>query len=544
MTDHWERNLQHNRQTVEDSLGPGLVAIVSGSQSDQRYWEARFQRTRSEVFRRDGSTRIASIHEALPRGNFLGTLCVWEEFKRPDGHLSQGTHDQQVLISMLFGKGTRLSPFTQALGNCKPRFPTPYRFNDLYLSIGECSTLYSSLLVRYLHERGFRGAVVKWGDEIMLPGADWLASDEDFSQVDAVRYAWFTQPTVELAREKEWILADARDGRMIFQLVRQAQEALLRRAQSKQGDRHSRLGVNLGSLAASYPFLDLAQQAFCIELTNPRQRVDWDPYVWLALACSTEAEWLDEAAYERGMGITGMDALLERIPDFYSRLAGVRDALEKRNHRPFTVKVLDFGEVFWTDFGQHLALRQNLSALLAEDERGRLTRALFGIPEAKDMRGNRLVKTSLPDGADIQNSVIIDTEIHSPETVIHGGIIIGGTHGRLNLPHGGIAMFCTTSELTFEGPNAIAFQSILPELRLPQGGRHATVITPDGPLQFFTREAITDYKGANFTQPLEGNPISFDEAATLVEAADPALLTRLEQQARRDVMNKITILPQ
>ena len=64
MTAHWEHNLRHNRQTVEDSLGPGLVAIVSGSQADQRYWESRFQRTRSEVFRRDGSTRIVSIHEA------------------------------------------------------------------------------------------------------------------------------------------------------------------------------------------------------------------------------------------------------------------------------------------------------------------------------------------------------------------------------------------------------------------------------------------------------------------------------------------------
>ncbi len=88
MTAHWEHNLRHNRQAVEDNLGPGLVAIVSGSQADQRYWDGRFQRTRSEVFRRDGSTRITSIHEAVPRGNFLGTLCVWEGFNRPGGALA------------------------------------------------------------------------------------------------------------------------------------------------------------------------------------------------------------------------------------------------------------------------------------------------------------------------------------------------------------------------------------------------------------------------------------------------------------------------
>jgi hypothetical protein len=539
MTINWERNLRHNRQTVEDSLGPGLVAIVSGSQADQRYWEGRFQRTRAEVFRRDGSTRIVSVHEAVPRGNFLGTLCVWEGFNRPGGELAQGEGDPRVLISMLFGKGTRLSPFTQALGNCKPRFPTPYRFNNLHLSIGECSTLYSSSLVRHLHDRGFRGVVVKWGDEIMLPGADWLASGEDFSQVDAVRFAWFTQPTTELAREKEWIMADAQDGRMIFQLVRQPQEALLARAISKQGSRHSRLGVNLGSLAASYPFLDLAQEAFSIDLSDPRQRVDWDPYVWLALACSTEAEWMEEVAYERGIGIPGMDQLLERIPDFYPRLAGVRERLERRNRRPFTVKVLDFGEVFWTDFGQHLALHQNLSALLADDERGRLTRALFDLPEVKDERGNRLVNACIPAGADIRNSLIVDAEITSPESIIHGGIVIGGSYGRLNLPQSGIAMFCTVGDLTFDGPHAIAFQSILPELRLAEGERHATVITPRGPLQLYTNEAITDYKGANYLQPLDGNPVSFDEAANLVEAADPQVLVEVEKQARRAVMDGI-----
>ena len=85
-------------------------------------------------------------------------------------------------------------------------------------------------------------------------------------------------------------------------------------------------------------------------------------------------------------------------------------------------------------------------------------------------------------------------------------------------------MFGTAGELAFDGPNAIAFQSILPALRLPEGGRHATVITPGGPLQLYTNEAITDYKGINYTQPLDGNPVSFDEAATLVESADPFIL--------------------
>jgi len=538
MTALWEQNLRRNHQAVEDSAGPGLVAIVSGTTADQRYWEARFSQTRAEVFRRDGSTRIASAHEAVPRGNFLGTLCVWEEFTRPGGLLAAGNASQGVLISMLFGKGTRLSPFTQALGNCKPRFPTPYRFNDLHLSIGECSTMYSSLLVRHLRERGFDGAVVKWGDEIMLPGADWAATDTDFSQVDAVRFAWFTQPTPDLAREKEWILADTRDDRMVFQLVRQPQAALQACATSHEGNFDCRLGVNLGSLAASTVFLDLAQLAFAAELSDPKQRIDWDPYVWLALACSTEAEWLDEAAYERELGIAGLDQLLESLPDFYPRLASVRDRLERRNKRPFTVKVLDFGEVFWMDFGQHLALRQNLAALVGENKRGRVTRALFNLPEAQDASGNRLVNARVPSGADMHNSLIVDAEIRSSETVLNGAIIIGGSYGRVYMPQGGMALFGTVNDLSFDGPDAIAFQSILPELRLPAGGRHATVLTAQGPLQLYTNEAITDYKGPSYMQPLPGNPVSFDQATALVEASPADLLAEFERRARRDVLRR------
>ena len=541
MTAVWEQNLRHNRQAVAESAGPGLVAIVSGTQADQRYWAQRFQLTRQEVFRRDGSTRIVSIHEAVPRGNFLGTLCVWEQFNRPGGELVSGGRDVRLLISMLFGKGTRLSPFTQALGNCKPRFPTPYRVNDLHLTIGECSTLYSNLLVRYLHAGGFRGAVVKWGDEIMLPGADWLGEAADFSQVDAVRFAWFTQPTEELAREKEWILADASDGRMLFQLVRQPQAALLGRAEVKRGGSTARLGVNLGSLAASYPFLDLAQQAFAAELSDPRKRVDWDPYVWLALACSTEAEWQDEVAYERSLGISGLDQLLERIPDFYLRLVQVRETLEQRNGRPFTVKVLDFGEVFWTDFGQHLALRQNLACLLDEDGRGALTRALFDLPQARDECGNRLVNARIPAGADIRDSLIVDAEIRSAETYMRGGILVGGQYGRVNMPQGGMALFCTVNALDFDGPNAIALGSILPVLNLSEGGRHATVITSAGLLHMTTREDITDYKGANYLQALPGNPVSFDQASALVDATPEAFQAQVEQAARQAVLAAVGI---
>lgn len=530
---NWKENLRRNCDQIRNNTGPGQVIVVSGTEADQSYWRDRFNLTRPEMFRQDGSTQVLSIHEREPKGNFLGTLNAWRTFRKDCENDTNRTRPNDVILtSMVFGKGTRLSPFTQTLGNCKPRFPTPYKYQDkgVYLSIGELSTRYSNRLIGQIKDAGFRGMVVKWGDEIVLPGATWHLDRADYREIDGFRFVWFTEPTSDLAREKDWVLVDGATDSMRFQLARQSVASLLERAASKS--RNARLGVNLGSLGISYDFLDIALDVFGREVAAPVEKIDWDPYVWLALACEDEDEWREEMEVEVRSGNSGIADLEAKHPAFFSKITLVKKRLEDQNGRRFIVKALDFGDVFWTDFGQHLALRQNLDVLLQDDDRGRLTRELFNLPHERDAKGNTIVNSMIHPEAHVRDSLIVDSEIKSVDSHINRGIIVGSTHYNVQMPQGGTSLFCTTRDLVFRGPNAIAFNSIATNISLSEGGRHATVVTRDGIYQLYSSEAITNYKGANYSDPILNNSLSFGEANKRIAGIDQATLDELRQKAR------------
>jgi hypothetical protein len=537
----WKENLKRNHTLIRSNAGPSQVIVVSGSQADQSYWRERFTITKSEMFREDGSTRLLSIHEKSPKGNFLGTLNAWQAFRAgAEGDVPIAHPDDVALTTMVFGSGTRLSPFTQTLGNCKPRFPTPYNFRakNVYLSIGELSTLYSNHLIGHLKEGGFPGMVIKWGDEIVLPGSQWRLNQSDYRDIDGFRFVWFTEPTDELAREKDWVLVDADTGSMRFQLARQSSSSLLQRAQYKSRSRNSRLGVNLGSLGISYDFLDIALEVFSADVLDPSKKIDWDPYVWLALACEDEREWREEMEYEKQMGNKGIADLEAKYPDFFEKITIVKHIVERKNGRAFRVKALDFGDVFWTDFGQHLALRNNLSVLLESNEQGELTRDLFNLPHERDEKGNTIIDSKIHPNARIANSLIVDSVIKGSDTNIQGGVVVGSTHDRVHMPQGGTSLFCTARELSFNGPNAIAFHSIAPVISLSEGGRHSTVVTPQGAYQLVSNEAIIDYKGANYSNAILENAISFAEANKRVEGMTQSMLDELREKARALVLKE------
>ncbi len=536
----WKENLKRNCDRVRNNSGPGQVVVVSGTEADRAYWRDRFELTRPEMFRRDGSTEVLSIHERDPKGNFLGTLNAWQTFRADSGAKKDRANPNDVILtSMVFGKGTRLSPFTQTLGNCKPRFPTPYKFQkkDVYLSIGELSTRYSNRLIGQLKDGGFPGMVVKWGDEIVLPGATWHLDHPDYRDVDGFRFIWFTEPTNDLAREKDWVLVNADTGLMRFQLARQSVSSLLERAASKS--RNARLGVNLGSLGISYDFLDIALDVFGKEVAEPVEKIDWDPYVWLALACEDEREWREEMEIEARTGNSGLAQLEAKHPEFFAKITRVKKRLEDRNGRRFAVQALDFGDVFWTDFGQHLALRHNLQVLLEASDRGTLTRELFNLPHERDAKGNTIVNSKIHSEARIHDSLIVDSEIRSGNSHINRGIVVDSTHCTVQMPQGGVSLFCTTRDLVFHGPNAIAFNSIAPAISLSEGGRHATVVSRDGIYQLYSSEAITNYKGENYSGAILNNEISFAEANKRIAGIDQTTLDALRLKAREAVISGV-----
>jgi hypothetical protein len=518
----WLANIESARRTVRENRVGQLVAIVSGSANDAAYWQAHAASVAGDVFRADRSTRVLSIHERSPKGNLLGTLNAWRETKQA---ASDGGFDlpHMGLVSMVFGKGKRLSPLTQALGNCKAALPTPMTSptSGDYLRGGDLSSLYTSTWLDTIERAGFRGLVVKWGDEAMIPGVRWQLPPGAYADVDAIRFVWQTEPDEILAREKEWVVLDADSGLMVTQYPRENLQAILAR-RDRLGGRRLAMGVNLGSFAISYPLLDAALEVFGADVADPARAADWDPYGWLALSCATDADWDEARAYEAQAGRPGLAALGERYPAFYEQMREVRRRVESRQGRPLRIAVLDFGECFWVDMGLHQQLRRALERLTAPDAAGEVTRALFGITQAPDANGNIVVNSQIASGADVLGSIVIDSQIQDGASVIRNGIVVGGRHRQVNMPEGGIALFCATDTLTFDGPSALALRSVGESVTLPAGGRHTVLFGPNGPVPILGNESITSYDGLNYDDPILGNALSYADAAKLMDGVGPA----------------------
>lgn len=510
MSNIWQKNIHTIQTIIKENLGPQFVNVVSGSPADQEYWQGRLEDTRHDVFRADGRTMIVSSMEKTRKGNFLGTLNAWKDIQKA---LEGQTLPPVMLMNMVFGLGKRLSPFTQALTNRKPAFPTPKRSNSgaMYLSTADAASMSATLWLHHLKSNGFRGMVVKWGDEAIIPGKVWETDPQGYKDVDGLRFVWQTEPNEDLAREKEWVEFDARTAQMTFQYTRQGLEGLRNRLAS-QGQQGRLVGVNLGSLGIGYRLMEIMPEVFGEDVADDRKWVDWDPYTWIAFACQNEAEWKAEAALEDRMGKSGLHDLEKRLPDFYQKIQQVRHRFHERYGRQPLIKVLDFGQPYWMDWGLHLSLRRSLEALTTDTELGVTSRDLFHLPHNRDQNGNIILRSTFPRGADIRNSILVDTLIEDPASIIHGGVVVAGRHRQLRMPEGGSALFCATDELEFNGPHAIAFKYTGKHASLAEGDRLTCLYFTDGTLEMCTNETQINYEGENYSLPVMGNPISFEEA--------------------------------
>ncbi len=507
MTHAWLDQIDHNLSLSAHGAGPDLFAVVSGSPADAQFWGGHFDHHAADLFPGSLPAPVRSLVEAVPKGSLLGTLAAWQALR--DDVAEGGL----ALISLLFGAGKRLSPFTQALGNRKAALRVPRRgaATGEYLTVADLVVMFSTSLVDFLGRAGFAGALVRWGDEVQLPGLPFPDPAALPVPLDGVRLAWFTDPTPQLAREKDWLVVEPGTGLLAATLPRQPRESLLGRLHALGLGDH-RLAVNLGSLGVSRRLLDAAADVFAADVADPERRVDWDPYFWVAFQ-NDAAGWQAARHAEAELGRDGIEKLEAGFPEFAARAREVRERLGEP-----AVYVIDYGEPFWFDCGLQPTLRRAFLSLTHGTAEGAATRALLGVPQEADADGNRLAGAEIAAGAAVRNSVVIDSRV-GPGSHLDGAVVAASTVDAAQVPEAGAVLFCDVGGRFDVGAQAVAYGVTGADLSVEARGRATTLAQAPGAPLLRGSEDLAELSGEDFTRPVLGNPMSFAEAARLAAAA-------------------------
>lgn len=104
--------------------------------------------------------------------------------------------------------------------------------------------------------------------------------------------------------------------------------------------------------------------------------------------------------------------------------------------------------------------------------------------------------------------------------------MVAGRHRKIEMPFGGSALFCAADTMGFDGPHAIAFKSTGDNLQLGEGDRTTRLFFTDGGMDMHSNESLINYEGENYSQPILGNLISFEEATRRMSEEDTRLVEK------------------
>jgi len=489
------------------------VLIVTGDDLEARFWDAILNDEHA-------ADRPKYWVERGKKGNLLGTLQAYAAAR---GHDRDEIAVDQIL--MLFGSGTRLSPFTQSLRNVKAAFPLPDGDRGPNgVTIGEAAIRAASPMINCLREAGFSGVVVSWGDEVLIPSSPLKANSDAISNADVVRFARRQDPDKELAPQKEWLQVDMTTDAVIRDVSRQPFDRLMTTLRNTSGPRTGTF-LNLGSFAATHRFLSAACDAFGERLTD-ESAANWDPYFWQALQSPSRESWDELIRYEQRAGLSGLQALLDSIPDFYEIVQRLRMAFERRVGRPVRVSIFDFGQPYWIDVGNHLTLSNALADLFSVNESGDVIRAFLGLPDSLATGSNFIADSSLPGDCNVKNSIVIGTTVTGEGSSIEGAVVLGSKIGRIVANRGAAIVWCCVEDLRVDGPNGIAFRLDGPHHVVLGDESATTLLLGERAVNLKYWHRLGNIDRHSFERCLLDNPLSFSEAASLVKSVDPVELHR------------------
>jgi hypothetical protein len=491
------------------------VLIVTGDYLDAKLWD--------EILHHNTADGPKYWVEKGKKGNLLGALQAYSAVR--DNH--RGDNNSPISqIVMLFGSGTRLSPFTQSLRNVKAAFPLPDGSRGASgLTIGEAAIRSAAPLINCLRQAGFHGVVLSWGDEVLIPSKPLIANPDTISSADVIRFGWRKDPDSELATQKEWLQVDMATNLVVRDISRQPLDRLTEVLQRTSRPQMATF-VNLGSFAATHEFLSAARDTFGKRVFDESSSANWDPYFWQALQSPSRESWDELIRYEQSASLTGLQSLLGSVPDFFEIVQHFRMAFEQRVGRPMRISVFDFGEPYWIDAGNHVALSRAFTDLFSDSQSGAVIRAFLGLPDSISAGENFIADSSLPVDHQVENSIVIGTTITGKGSSIRGAIVLGSNIGRIIANHGASVIWCHVDDLRVDGPNGIAFRLDSPQ-HVVLGDESATTLRlGERTLNLKYSRRIGNIDHYIFEKSLPGNPVSFSEAASLVKAVDPIELHR------------------
>lgn len=510
-----------------------VIGTVSGSSAAQRFWQQRLDVARPSFRARDA----ISFVEDLPVNQALGLLLLWQRLR---DRIRSG---EGALIAFVFGEGTRATPLTEAECGQKPAITSFVAAGKgeqrRYLPTVELALRYFAPIEDHLRRSGFDGMVVKWGDEIQIPTVPLEAENPRFADADVIRFVSLRAITEQDAENKDWVGVDP-SGKVTAFIPRRplsAMNALADRGllQRTQGTLYG--GVNLGSIALSRRLLDLMLDEFEDEVADPtaarKDRPDLDPQLFTALtiAAIDDAQARGEAWTTARAESAAIDELQTKMPRILERLRGVLERFEGRWGRKVRMVAMDFGDQYWGDIGQHRQMYALYSALRARGPQGEIARALAGLPETRDERGNILAgDTVLGPDVRVRDSVLIDVHLRAGD--VDQSVLVGTRCHQLHAARA-FDVLSTARDLRL-APRSGSYKVVESEaVELAEGQRATTVFLPEGSALMRVHED-TDLRdrATNYDRPILGNPLSFRDTHRRVLEADPAELEARRARAR------------
>jgi len=516
-------NIEAARAYVEKNESVKIVVVVSGSEADTVNFKDRLDKVKCRIFNRDGSTLVLSFQEKIGKktreGNFLGTLLAYHSLKKAAQEAGIKYRDLVTLVGMVFGRGERMSPITQANRCSKPSIRvTPanveLKGKRIAFTAIEEALMYFTPVAKYLERRGFRGILDKWGDETEIPSRDLTEEPEDAASMreyDVIKIISVLEITEELAKQKEWAVFDD-DDNMLAQLSRGRKDTLIEQLKQMgikpREDGKYYAGVSLGPVAVSYDVLDIASEVFSDEIVKEDIFLDFDPFFLMALAMKDASAW--DAALEVN---EGMKKLIGIIPDFFEKVQEIKNIFRKKYGRELNLKVLDLGgDVYWADIGQHGAMRDKFLSFNDKGARGITARKIAGIDGERDGRGNIIVNSEISSNVTVSDSVIVNSRITGTGKIT-GSVIIDSQLADIEMTEAFAVRSARLGKTVLKQKSGL-FESLgADDITLEEGMRHVAVLTSKGKVDMRVSEE-TDLrdKDNTYNVPIFGNDISFEDA--------------------------------